>query len=164
MNFRPELAAKVMAGEKTVTRRLVSDNPRSPWSRERCTLQPGRTYAVCPGRGKHATGRVLVTDTRLEPIGSLNNAEALREGFADAAAFERAFVAINGGTYDPSALVWRVEGGDEPPAPFAFPGVSAEDALFDDAGEKQHRDDLRGYAVEVLHRSAEATATGGRTC
>jgi len=37
--FRPDPAAKVMAGEKTVTRRLVSVNPRSP---------------CCPGRGKHA--------------------------------------------------------------------------------------------------------------
>lgn len=33
MNFKPELAAKVMSGEKTVTRRLVSENPRSPWWR-----------------------------------------------------------------------------------------------------------------------------------
>ena len=31
MNFRPELAEKVMAGEKTVTRRVASENPRSPW-------------------------------------------------------------------------------------------------------------------------------------
>ena len=35
MIFRPELAAKVMAGEKTATRRLVSDNPR-----KRCRLTP----------------------------------------------------------------------------------------------------------------------------
>jgi hypothetical protein len=43
VNFQRELAEKVMAGEKTVTRRLVSDNPRSPWWRER--VQPeGRPH------------------------------------------------------------------------------------------------------------------------
>ncbi len=31
MNFRPDLAEKVMRGEKTCTRRLVSANPNSPW-------------------------------------------------------------------------------------------------------------------------------------
>jgi len=33
MNFRPELAATVMSGSKTVTRRLLSANPRSPADR-----------------------------------------------------------------------------------------------------------------------------------
>jgi len=60
VNFRPELAAKVMAGEKTVTRRLCSDNPRSPWWWEDCSLRVGKDYAVCPGRGKHAIGRVRI--------------------------------------------------------------------------------------------------------
>jgi hypothetical protein len=57
MNFRPELAEKVMAGEKTVTRRLVSDNPRSPWYVGGCSLNVGQDYAVCPGRGKDAIRR-----------------------------------------------------------------------------------------------------------
>jgi hypothetical protein len=109
VNFQPELAAKVMAGEKTVTRRLVSDNPRSPWYWGRCALKVDHTYAVCPGRGKHAIGRVRIVRVMSEPLGLLSDDEAMREGFADAAAFEAAFVAINGGTYDPSALVWRVE-------------------------------------------------------
>jgi hypothetical protein len=58
VNFRPELAEKVMRGEKTVTRRIASTNPRSPWYSDRCGLKTGRDYAVCPGRGKHALGRV----------------------------------------------------------------------------------------------------------
>jgi hypothetical protein len=108
MNFRPELAAKVMAGEKTVTRRLTSTNPRSPWWEQDCKLRANRSYAVCPGRGKNAIGRVLVTDVRKVPLGVLDHEEAQREGFASVKAFEMAFRGING-QYDPTARVWRIE-------------------------------------------------------
>jgi hypothetical protein len=108
VNFQPDLAAKVMAGEKTVTRRLVSDNPRSPWWRERCSLRVDHTYAVCPGRGKHAVGRVRIVSTTLDWLGFLDDAEARREGFPNAPAFWEAWRAINGG-YDATAHVWRVE-------------------------------------------------------
>jgi hypothetical protein len=120
MNFTPTLATRVMAGEKTVTRRLVSNNPRSPWWRERCSLEVGRDYAVCPGRGKHAIGRVRVRSVRRERLGDMLGSdlavdqppiatlEARREGFLDAVAFKLAWLKINGG-YDPDAEVWRVE-------------------------------------------------------
>lgn len=111
MNFRPGLATKVMAGEKTVTRRLVSDNPRSPWWREKCALVVGRDYAVCPGRGKVAIGRVVVRSVRFEelvPEAQLTDEEARREGFADAAEFAREFAAINSPL--PRRIeVWRIE-------------------------------------------------------
>lgn len=67
--FKPELAAKVMAGEKTVTRRLASDNPRSPWWREGCRFQPGQEVPIQPGRGKTAIGRATVVSVRREAIG-----------------------------------------------------------------------------------------------
>jgi hypothetical protein len=108
MNFRPELASAVRGGGKTVTRRLVSDNPRSPWWRERCGLRVDHSYAVCPGRGKDSIGRVVVTDVRREQLGRLDVDEAKREGFFTVEAFEEAFTGING-KYDPAALVWRVE-------------------------------------------------------
>jgi hypothetical protein len=107
VNFQPELAAAVMAGSKTVTRRLVSDNPRSPWWRERCSLRVGRTYAVCPGRGKAAIGRVWITGATRMRLGCLSEAEARREGFEDAAGFAEAWALINGG-YDAHDVVWRV--------------------------------------------------------
>jgi hypothetical protein len=44
-----------------------------------------------------------------EPLGLLDDDEAHARGLRRRAEFEAAFVAINGGTYDPSALVWRVE-------------------------------------------------------
>lgn len=108
MNFRPELAAKVMAGEKTVTRRLVNDNRRSPWFRERCGFSYGQDFAVCPGRGKVQIGRAIVLSVAQEPLGVLTDAEARREGFDDAEGFMAGFEGING-AYDPDALVWRID-------------------------------------------------------
>lgn len=108
MNFRPELATAVIDGRKTVTRRLCSDNPRSPWWRVECALRADKTYAVCPGRGKPAIGRVKVLDVRIERLGYLTDAEARLEGFEHAADFEAAFAAING-SYAPNRFVWRVE-------------------------------------------------------
>jgi hypothetical protein len=108
MNFRPELAEKVMAGEKTVTRRLANDNPNSPWWRGACALKIGRDYAVCPGRGKNAIGRVRIVNVGQRELHRLTPREAHREGFESTEAFEAAWTAING-AYDPHALVWRVE-------------------------------------------------------
>lgn len=109
MNFRPELAEKVMAGEKTVTRRLVSDNPRSPWSAKGCRFSVGQSVAVCPGRGKHAIGRVVVTAVHIEKIGNITEDEARREGFASIAEFMDAWRAINGPLSNGWDTVWRVE-------------------------------------------------------
>lgn len=93
LTFRPELATAVMAGSKTVTRRLCSDNPRSPWWRERCGLTPGRA---------------LVVSVERKPLGVFDNAEVRREGFDGWAEFEAAWIAING-RYDEAVEVWRVE-------------------------------------------------------
>jgi hypothetical protein len=110
VNFRPELAAAVMDGRKTVTRRIVSENPRSPWWRGGCAYRVGQSVAVCPGRAKHAIGRAVVRDVRLEPLSMLYREEdAHAEGFPSVAAFRAAWEAINGGQYDPTAIVWRVE-------------------------------------------------------
>lgn len=107
MNFRPELAAAIMDGRKTVTRRLMSTNPRSPWWRERCGLVVGRDYAVCPGRGKNAVGRVLVQSVNAMSLGHLTDAEARAEGFTNSIEFEKAWEQING-SYDPFVDVWRI--------------------------------------------------------
>lgn len=108
MIFRPELAEAVMRGEKTVTRRLCTDNPRSPWFHDACTYRFGQTVAVQPGRGKTSIGSAVVTSVRRERLGYLSPAEARREGFASVDDFELAFVGING-AYDPDACVWRIE-------------------------------------------------------
>ncbi len=107
MNFRPELAARVMSGEKTATRRLVSDNPASPWWKQACGYTPNQWVAVCPGRGKHNIGHARVTSVQLQRLGEIDAREAAREGFDSADAFQAAWTKING-TYDPDALVWRI--------------------------------------------------------
>jgi hypothetical protein len=109
VNFQPQLAAEVLAGTKTVTRRLVSDNPRSPWWRERCALEVGRDYAVCPGRGKPADGRVRIVSVRREPLARMTDAEARLEGFESFDDFKAAWCRINGGEWFDGELVWRVE-------------------------------------------------------
>ncbi len=120
MNFRTELAEAVIRRDKTVTRRLVSENPRSPWWREKCAYRVGQEVAICPGRGKHAIGRARITSVDREPLGWLDDAEATAEGFGTFGAFDGAgflrpcdrFVAawttINGGTYKPGVIVWRI--------------------------------------------------------
>lgn len=108
MNFKPELAAKVMSGEKTVTRRLVSDNPNSPWWQAACSLKVGQDYAVCPGRGKNQIGRVRVKSVSLESLAEFGgDDEARREGFSSWEEFRDVWVSINKG-YDSAALVWRI--------------------------------------------------------
>jgi hypothetical protein len=108
MIFRPDLAAAVVAGTKTVTRRRVSPNPSSPWFGGRCGYRVGQDVAICPGRGRHAVGRATIVGLSREPLGMLTRREAAAEGFASAEAFEEAWSAIHGG-YDAGAVVWRVE-------------------------------------------------------
>lgn len=107
MIFRDDLSRQVIDGAKTVTRRLARDNPRSPWSRERCAYRVGQSVAVCPGRGQRQIGRAVVTSVTLEPLGLLTDAEARAEGFEDVHAFVTAWTSING-KYDALALVWRL--------------------------------------------------------
>lgn len=108
MNFRPELAQAVMDGRKLVTRRVASDNPRSPWWRGGCALKPGHHYAVCPGRGKVAIGRVMIENVTLGELGYLSPAAARLEGFDTPAEFEAVIVDLHG-AYDPTVEVWRVQ-------------------------------------------------------
>ncbi|MGH2878983.1 MAG: ASCH domain-containing protein [Solirubrobacteraceae bacterium] len=109
MIFKRELAEKVMRGEKTVTRRLCSNNPRSPWWRERCAYREGQVFTINPGRGVPRIGEARVTGVRKQRLGDgFCDEEARREGFPTTAAFVDAFVAING-SIDPAAVVWRVE-------------------------------------------------------
>lgn len=107
MTFREDLARQVIAGTKIITRRKTSTNPRSPWWEGGCTLKPGKSVAVQPGRGKRALGRATILRVTQEPLGHLTDDEARAEGFPDHDAFERAWASING-SYDPATTVWRV--------------------------------------------------------
>jgi hypothetical protein len=111
--FAGDLAAKVLAGDKTVTRRLVSDNPRSPWH---AGPKVGRTYAVQDGRGRPALGRIEIVSARTELMDGdyagnypLSMIEARREGFDTPAEFSERFKQMHGENVHGPLLVWRIE-------------------------------------------------------
>lgn len=109
MIFRPELAEAVMAGRKTVTRRLVQENPASPWYVEKCALQVDRSYAVQPGRGVAAIGRVRILSVareRFDPS-KITPPEARAEGFATYKEFVATWKQLHGNLLPLS--VWRIE-------------------------------------------------------
>ncbi len=91
---------QVLAGTKTQTRRLAK-GALPPW-------RVGRSYAVQPGRGKHAVGRILVTAVRREALGRLSARDVRAEGYASRAEFETTWAEMHG-TYDPVQLVDVVE-------------------------------------------------------
>ena len=93
--FSPELLPKVLDGTKTVTRR-------------RSYREPGRTYAVQPGRGKKAVARIKIKFATPSQAFLVDDAEARLEGFEDVEAFREAFKRIYGpnALYDPC---WRLQ-------------------------------------------------------
>lgn len=112
MIFRPELAAAIIDGRKTVTRRKrTGDNPTGKpggWVDDPCRYRAGHTYAVQPGRGKRGIGRIRVLSVRPEFMHELTDDEIRREGFESRADFERTWRSIHGaGSY--LDLVWRIE-------------------------------------------------------
>lgn len=115
MLFKPDLVALILAGEKTQTRRVAGDDDRSTifspshaiaqcpdmvQRGERVVWQVGRTYALQPGRGKHAVGRIRVTAIRYcMRAGDISDGDARAEGFSSVADFRATYAAINGATY-----------------------------------------------------------------
>lgn len=108
MIFRPELAAKIVLGKKTATRRALSDNPRSPWWRERSSYLVDQTFAVQPGRGVPRVADAVITRVAIEPLSALRPRDARREGFATRDAFVAAWRDING-SWDPDQQVHVIE-------------------------------------------------------
>ena len=109
MNFKPELVERILTGQKTQTRRIVSDNPRSPWYRERCALKVSRAYAVCPGRGKRGVAKVaLVNRPWRQRAGQITDGDAVAEGFISRTAFIDYWRQLHG-SFDPDTEVWRIE-------------------------------------------------------
>ena len=115
MIFKSELCDKVLSGEKTQTRRLKRENeylthgsfgqPDCVSRRSETTLDTrkwvvGRTYAVQPGRGKKAVGRIKLLVIREESLQDISGADAIAEGWPrDREFFPRMNTAIK-------ALIW----------------------------------------------------------
>jgi uncharacterized protein YhfF len=112
--FKPDLAEKILCGEKTATRRRISDNPRSPWHESAGSYPAGMEFAIQPGRGKPRCGIAYVTAHYLERLGDMVEVDAVKEGFRPEgpatalAAFDEAWKTING-SYDEYELVHVIE-------------------------------------------------------
>jgi uncharacterized protein YhfF len=108
MMFTEPLAAKIIKGEKTATRRVMSDKPGSPWFKGGCKYEVGQTFAVNPGRGVLRVADAKIINVYKQRLGEMTNASARAEGFADATAFWKAWAKING-REDGGEMVWVVE-------------------------------------------------------
>ena len=111
MIFREDLAVAILRGEKTVTRRRLVDNPRSPWYRGHHPgdrYPEGSTFTVNPGRGLLRVGECEVTARYWQLLGSVDSAIAKQEGFALMVDFRAGWREING-TYDGEEEVEVVE-------------------------------------------------------
>lgn len=118
MLFKPELIEKIMAGEKTETRRVVKPNevhvgimPGARFSRsisqtitledgrivpQRIKWQVGRDYAICPGRGKKGVGRIEVLGLgENQDVRLIGDGAAKAEGFDGVNAFLSIWIHIN---------------------------------------------------------------------
>jgi hypothetical protein len=111
--FRSDLADLVVAGVKTQTRRRLSDNERSPWWRDRCAYAVGGDYAVQPGRGVPAIGRVVIEAVDKVLLGHITHDDAIAEGCSDVRDFMHTWAKING-YWQPREHVWRLAFHAEP--------------------------------------------------
>lgn len=89
MIFSGGLAEKVLAGEKTQTRRPAKDDLP-------CRYREGGTYAVQEGRGRKAVGRIRVLAIRRVPVGLLSRQDAIAEGFGSIAEFYERWRELHG--------------------------------------------------------------------
>lgn len=99
--FRPELVARILAGDKTQTRRLV--RPGLP-----CRYRADRTYAVQPGRTKHGVARIRITDVRTERLSEITEDDARREGFASVEGFFAHWDGLHGAAGYTEVDVWVI--------------------------------------------------------
>ena len=102
MIFGPEMVEKVLAGEKTETRRLVKykDGREVP-----CRYAVGGDYALQPGRTEPGVPgvRLRVLSVSREHLGQMEHGKALREGFTGTGEFFRYWGGLHG--RGPSARV-----------------------------------------------------------
>ena len=89
MIFKEKLCQKVLDGTKTQTRRLVEGNSfiRLTGDYYQVNDVNGRrkwcvhkSYAVQPGRGKKAVGRIFINRIRRESLQLISEADAIAEG------------------------------------------------------------------------------------
>lgn len=101
MIFRPELVRKIKAGDKTMTRRPVKPGEKD------CRYQPGKAYAVQPGRTHAQVCRITITDVRQEAAGEISFKDARKEGFRTTTEFKDYWKTLYG-SFDAAQPVWVI--------------------------------------------------------
>lgn len=115
MIFKPELAALVVAGQKTQTRRLwrPGDSLTRPTetslkvvtARGRARWRTGQILAVQPGRGKPQIAKIQILDLWRENLIDISLSDARAEGFETRDEFWRKWLELIGATT--LGLNWR---------------------------------------------------------
>lgn len=67
----------------------------------------GKTYAIQPGRGKLAVGRIRILSARLHVLEDISDADVRAEGFANREEFLKAYQNINAHQY--GRVCWAYE-------------------------------------------------------
>ena len=124
MIFKDKLCQKVLDGTKTQTRRLVKGGDFIVDWPMPCVFRPtknggsrlawreNQTYAVQPGRGKHAVGRIGIIKIRRECLNAINHDDAQAEGVGRSlAAFAELWDSIHpkGKRWKDNPEVWVLE-------------------------------------------------------
>lgn len=91
----------VLSGKKTQTRRRIKPE-------RKFIYRVGKTYAVQPKRGQPAVARFEVTAIRKQRLGEITHEEALAEGFASVADYQKLW-RKQYGSFDPNEEVWVIE-------------------------------------------------------
>jgi len=87
MIFKDELCQRVLDGTKTQTRRLVKEGDflvhwpmTCVFGEKGLRFRVNQTYAVQPGRGKHAVGRIGIIKIRREKLQEISHEDIGAEG------------------------------------------------------------------------------------
>lgn len=108
MIFRRELARKILEGNKTATRRVMSPNPRSPWAERDCAYIEGQRFKIQPGRGQPHVAVAEVMAVFSQRLGEMHEWQAVQEGFANLREFQSTWHKLHG-AWHPDEEVWVVE-------------------------------------------------------
>jgi hypothetical protein len=120
IQFSPDMLALVLAGKKTQTRRPVKPGDLAVWqevpypslvsvSRNGVLKwRVGQSYAIQPGRGKHAVARLTILDIRRERVNDILQMDAIAEGFPNRDAFFDKWRALYGDNTDLTAPCWAL--------------------------------------------------------
>lgn len=97
MIFKPVLLQAIFDGHKTVTRRPYKS-----------AYKASSTYSIQPGMARPSVGKIHTINVSRERLGAIDDADAVREGFRNRAAFVAYWTDLYG-KFDEDMYVKRIE-------------------------------------------------------